>query len=555
MIKAMNTTKERILLVETDPEISDLINRQTLQPLGFKVDVVGAAPAAIQEAIRLKPDVILADLNLPGLSGKDLLVALSSQGIDIPIIVIAPHGMESDVIQAFRLGATDFVLWPIREAEVVSAVERVLRQGRSRRERETLTRQLNQTNQELQRRVSELTTIFAIGKAVISTTDQQALFDKILEGAAFVAESDGGWLLSRDERGKNFILRACRNVPAEIYSHLNQPFDDGISSLVALSGEALSIHGEPLTRFKVSRLGQSIMVLPIKVRKEVVGLLVSTRKAAQPFTPGQQALLEAVADYASISLVNTRLFKALEDRLATMQRSADAAQVDKRIQHNILQAYHVELTHALTVMNQNLSVLINHQSDKHGSEQIKAMLSIQETLHTVEEIANSMVNQYSPPAMKHYGPVSISDLVSQAVQRSLPITQQDHLQIEAEIPKKAIYGLADAVQISQVLDGILSNAVKFSPSGGKIKLALQVENNEAHLRIQDSGPGIDAKHLPHLFDASYPMRGTASARYGGIGISLPLVKEILEAHGGKIWAESKPGEGSIFHMTLPAIPQ
>ena len=555
MIKAMNTTKERILLVEIDPEISDLINRQTLQPLGFKVDVVGAAPAAIQEAIRSKPDVILADLNLPGLSGKDLLVALSSQGIDIPIIVIAPHGMESDVIQAFRLGATDFVLWPIREAEVVSAVERVLRQGRSRRERETLTRQLNQTNQELQRRVSELTTIFAIGKAVISTTDQQALFDKILEGAAFVAESDGGWLLSRDERGKNFILRACRNVPAEIYSHLNKPFDDGISSLVALSGEALSIHGEPLTRFKVSRLGQSIMVLPIKVRKEVVGLLVSTRKAAQPFTPGQQALLEAVADYASISLVNTRLFKALEDRLATMQRSADAAQVDKRIQHNILQAYHVELTHALTVMNQNLSVLINHQSDKHGSEQIKAMLSIQETLHTVEEIANSMVNQYSPPAMKQYGPVSISDLVGQAVQRSLPITQQDHLQIEAEIPKKAIYGLADAVQISQVLDGILSNAVKFSPSGGKIKLALQVENNEAHLRIQDSGPGIDAKHLPHLFDASYPMRSTASARYGGIGISLPLVKEILEAHGGKIWAENKPGEGSIFHMTLPAIPQ
>jgi signal transduction histidine kinase len=463
--------------------------------------------------------------------------------------------MESDVIQAFRLGATDFVIWPIREAEVVSAVERVLRQGRSRREREALARQLNQTNQELQRRVSELTTIFAIGKAVISTTDQQVLFDKILEGAAFVAESDGGWLLSRDERGKNFILRACRNVPAEIYSHLNQPFDDGISSLVALSGEALAIHGGPLTRFKVSRLGQSVMVLPIKVRKEVVGLLVSTRKAAQPFTAGQQALLEAVADYASISLVNTRLFKALEDRLATMQRSADAVQVDKRIQHNILQAYHVELTRALTVMNQNLSVLINHQSDKRGSEQIQAMLSIQETLHTVEEIANTMVNQYSPQAMKQYGPVSISDLVRQAVQRSLPITQQDRLQFEAEIPKKDIYGLADAVQISQVLDAILSNAVKFSPSGGKIKLALQVENNEAHLRIQDSGPGIDVKHLPHLFDASHPVRGTTSARYGGIGISLPLVKEILEAHGGKIWAESKPGEGSTFHMTLPAIPQ
>jgi signal transduction histidine kinase/FixJ family two-component response regulator len=551
----MNTTKERILLVETDPEISDLINRQTLQPLGYRVEVVGAAPAAIQEAMRLKPDAILADLNLPGLSGKDLLVAMSSQGIEIPIIVIAPHGMESDVIQAFRLGATDFVLWPIREAEVVSAVERVLRQGRARREREALAQQLNQTNQELQRRVRELTTIFAIGKAVISTTDQQALFDKILEGAAFVAEADSGWLLSREERSKNFILRACRNVPADIHSHLNQPFDDGISSLVALSGESLAIHGEPLTRFKVSRMGQSVMVLPIKVRKEVVGLLVSTRKSPQPFTPGQQALLEAVADYASISLVNTRLFKALEERLATLQHSADAAQVDKRIQHNILQAYHAELTRSLTVMNNNLNLLINHQPDRLGSEQIKALLSLQDTLHTVEEIADSMINQYSPESAKQYGPVSISDLVYQAVQRSLPITHQDHLQIETDLPKKAVYGLADAVQISQVLDGLLSNAVKFTPSGGKIKLALQVENGEAHLRIQDYGPGIDAQHLLHLFEASHAARGTAPGRYGGIGISLPLAKEILTAHGGKIWAESKPGEGSTFHMTLPAIPQ
>jgi DNA-binding response OmpR family regulator len=213
MIKLMNMTKERILLVENDPEISDLISRQTLKPLGYVVEVVGAAASAIQEASRFAPDVILANLNLPGLSGKDLLVALNSQGLEVPIIVIAPRGMESDVIQAFRLGATDFLYWPIREAEVVAAVERVLRQVRGRREREVLTRQLNHTNQELQRRVRELNTIFAIGKAVISATDQQSLFNKIVEGATFVSEADTSWLLVREERGKAFFLRACRNVP------------------------------------------------------------------------------------------------------------------------------------------------------------------------------------------------------------------------------------------------------------------------------------------------------------------------------------------------------
>ncbi len=551
----MSTHKERILLVETDPEISDLICHQTLQPLGYKVDVVGAAAAAIQEAVRLKPDVILADLNLPGLSGKDLLVALSSQGIDIPIIVIAPKGMESDVIQAFRLGATDLIIWPIREAEVVSAVERVLRQGRARREREVLAQQLNHTNQELQRRVRELTTIFAISKAVISATNQQALFDKILEGAAFIAEADSGWLLSRDERGKNYILRACRNVPADIHARINQPYDDGISSLVALSGETLAIHGEPLTRFKVSRLGQSVVVIPIKIRKEVVGLLVSTRKAARPFSPNQQALLEAITDYASISLVNTRLFRTQEERLAILQRSADAIQLDKRIQQDLLHQYHHELTRSLAAIKNNVSLLINNEPDRLSAVQVKTMLAIQEKVEALEEILASMNAKDVFEGETQYTPVSLTDLVSLAFNRFRPIAKGAGVQIDAEIPKKAVYALVDANQISQVLEGLLSNAVKFTQTGGSIRLNMQTNASEAHIQVKDSGTGIDGHILPHLFQANNPTQVTVQANYGGIGISLPLVKEILDAHGGNIWVESKPGDGSTFHITLPVIPQ
>ena len=90
-----------------------------------------------QEISRFVPDVVVTDMNLPDLSGKDLVVALSSQGIEAPVIVISHQGMEGDLIQAFRLGANDFLIWPVREAEVVLAVERVLKQVRSRRERET----------------------------------------------------------------------------------------------------------------------------------------------------------------------------------------------------------------------------------------------------------------------------------------------------------------------------------------------------------------------------------------------------------------------------------
>lgn len=321
----MKTSRERILLIESDPEISDLVSRQTLQALGYQVQIVRSASAGLQEVNRYHPDVIVTNLILPDLSGKDLIVALTSQGVESPVIVISQQGMESDLIQAFRLGASDYLVCPMREAEIVSAVERVLKQVRARRERETLARQLKQTNNELQQRVRELTTIFAIGKAVTSITNQRELFEKIVEGAVYVTEADCGWLLLREERSKTFNLVAQRNLPKTLVAKLNQPWDDGISSLVALSGETLSISGEPLARFKVSQLGQSTLVVPVKLKKEVVGLLVVVRKAPNPFSASNKTLLEAVADYASISLVNASLFRAVEERARSMQQAAEKA--------------------------------------------------------------------------------------------------------------------------------------------------------------------------------------------------------------------------------------
>ncbi len=347
-LESMKTSRERILLVESDPEISDLVARQTLQAMGYQVQVARVAATAIQEVSRYSPDIILTNLHLPDLSGKDLLVALSSQGITAPVIIIAQRGMEDDMIQAFRLGASDYLFWPMREAEIVSAVERVLKQVRSRRERETLARQLKQTNDELQHRVRELTTIFAIGKAVTSITNQQELLEKVVEGAVYVTEADCGWLLLREERSKVFRLAAQRNLPEAIAEKVDQPWDDGISSLVALSGETLSIYGEPLARFKVSQLGKAALIVPVKMKKEVVGLLVVVRKAPQSFSSSNRTLLEAVADYASISLVNAGLFRALEERARSLQQAADAAQASERKKDNIIKSVRNDLTPPLT---------------------------------------------------------------------------------------------------------------------------------------------------------------------------------------------------------------
>jgi two-component system NtrC family sensor kinase len=389
----MKTSRERILLVESDPEISDLVARQTLQAMGYQVQVARAAATAIQEVSRYSPDIILTDLHLPDLSGKDLLVALNSQGITAPVIIIAHQGMEEDMIQAFRLGASDYLFWPMREAEIVSAVERVLKQVRSRRERETLARQLKQTNDELQHRVRELTTIFAIGKAVTSITNQQELLEKVVEGAVYVTEADCGWLLLREERSKAFRLAAQRNLPETIAKKVDQPWDDGISSLVALSGETLSIYGEPLARFKVSQLGKAALIVPVKLKKEVVGLLVVVRKASQSFTSSNRTLLEAVADYASISLVNAGLFRVLEERARSLQQAADSAQASERKKDNIIKSVRNDLTPPLTNAVKSIDSLLVSENTRLNATQKGVLRSVLENLQSASAIVDTLTPQ------------------------------------------------------------------------------------------------------------------------------------------------------------------
>jgi len=313
----MASAGDRVLLVENDPKISDLIARQTLIPVGYSVDVVVDAASAIKQAFLTPPDLIIANLNLPGLSTKDLLVALAAQGVNTPLMVIANKGQEQEIIQAFRLGAADYLLWPARDAEVLSVVERVLGGVHEAHDRQRLDLKLSEVNHELQRKVRELTAIINIGKAVVSIPDQRILFQKIVDGALQVSTANIVWLLIRDDASKQFLLMAQRGLPEVWAKRINMPLDDGISGLVALSGETLSISSEPLLKFRVANLGRSACAVPVKIQREVIGMLVAVRKDAHPFEKMEQTLLEAISDYVSVSLVNARLFRALNSSAQT----------------------------------------------------------------------------------------------------------------------------------------------------------------------------------------------------------------------------------------------
>lgn len=545
--------RERILIVESDQVISDLVARQALQMAGFQTLVVSDANGAIGKAMQFAPDVIIVDEKLEGLSGKDLLVALTSQGIETPVIMLASKGSEMEIIQAFRLGATDYLLWPVREAEVINAVERVLKQVRDRRERERLAHQLQQINLELQQRAKELTTIFAVGKAVISITDQAILFKNILDGAAKVSQADLGWLMLRDESNKTFNLLAMLNLPASLPVEINKPWDDGISSLVAMSGESLTMYGEPIRRFKIASLGQSVLIVPIKVQKKVIGLMVMMRKQSLPFKGTEQNMLEAVADYLSIYLVNARLFKVVEERARFLQVMVENAQTGEKVTNGILQSVKKEMSGPIEQSKYALEALQQDENIRWNPGQRELLMKLQDQLRLLEQIADAIHTIEGFKAVPEVATANVNDLIRQSIKRFQPFARQNSLMLVAELPDDPLIAQADPSQVTPAIDGILNAAIRFSNPGGEINIRLEKgKDHQIMMTIRDSGDGFSAEQTKRILEEDLPPDPTKPRRFGGLAISLPQVNELILKQKGQVWVESIQGKGTFYHVALPA---
>ncbi len=540
--------RDRILIVESDPVISDLIGRQALKAVGYQVQIATDATSAIARALQWSPDLILADLNLPGLSGKDLMVALASQGIQTPLIVIAQRGSEADIIQTFRLGAADYLLLPAREAEVVNAVNRVLRQVHERRERERLAQQLQATNQELQSRVRELTTLFALGKAMNSVTDHGDLLEKILEGAARITQADLGWFLLRDDE-RPFVVAAMHNLPSSLGVRLHQPWDDGISSLVAMSGETLTIHGEPIRRFKISSLGQSALIVPIKVQKKVIGLLVMMRRQPAPFGASEQNLLGALADYASVSLVNARLFRTTEDRARALQQVSENSQVAERVNNDLLRVVKRELAGPSAAGLAALEQLGRDATARWRPDQRQLINVIQEGLTSAMQISEAIPSGAAQKVTHERVQANLVEMAKQSVQRLQPYAQRCGVNITPELPSGSVLVLVDGDLMAKALDGLLGDAIRHTPAGGSVSLRLEkTTDNQARLSVR-SGRALNTKDVERVFADTDPQ--PVPGRFSGLTVRLGLVREIAIRHGGKMVLESHSARSTDAHIFLP----
>ncbi len=375
---------EKILVVDDDPDVLDLVVQQVLAPQGYQVLTAHDGASALQSALQDAPDLVITSLELPGLSGRDVMAALRSQGYDTTLIATGPRGADSQALQAFRLGARDYLGKPLREAEVVAGIDRALAEVRLRRERGQLAGKLAAANQQLERRVRELTTLAGIGKAVTAVTNLTPLFARLLDAGLYVTEAEVGWLVLAEENSNKLVLRAGKNLPALSTIRINQPWDDGISSLLMLSGEGLILSGSALAKLRAGQVIKSAVAVPLKAKDKVIGVFVAGNRSGKPFTERDQAMLSAVADYAVIALINGWLFQAMEARVQNLQRAYDD-QVGANLKKDAdVEATAQRLKAPLAQMRATLAPLANGEFGGISARQAEMLHSVLDRLATLE---------------------------------------------------------------------------------------------------------------------------------------------------------------------------
>ena len=154
----------------------------------------------------------------------------------------------------------------------------------------------------------------------------------------------------------------------------------------------------------------------------------------------------------------------------------------------------------------------------------------------------------------HPRPVGVGALIQGAVTRLLPQFGEKGVNLRVDYSPNIPTIMADEDRLTQVLTNLLGNALQYTPSGGQVVISAEQKGSEVQVTVSDTGIGIPAEHLPHVFDRFYRVDKSRSRAGGGSGIGLTIAKHLVEAHGGRIWVESEgTGKGSRFRFCLPLV--
>jgi two-component system NtrC family sensor kinase len=261
-------------------------------------------------------------MNMPRMSGIEVLEALRQEGLQIPVILMTFHGSETLAVTAFRQGVKDYILKPFQIEEMLDAIERALAEVRLRRERDDLMGRLVNANQALEQRVRELNTLFGIAKSVTAVLDLDKLLARLVEAAVYLTGAEEGSLLLVDEQTDELYMAAAQGMDERMARSFRIRVEDSLAGGVVKTGEPVILRGDELRRIKTAYLVKSLIYVPLKVKHRISGVLgVDNRQTDRTFAKHDVRLLSVLAGYAAIALENAHLFAQVESertKLATV---------------------------------------------------------------------------------------------------------------------------------------------------------------------------------------------------------------------------------------------
>lgn len=203
---------ETVLVVDDAPGVIDFLEDYVLRPNGYEVLTAVDGEAGLSVALSKKPDLIILDLEMPKMSGMDVLAALTEKGSDIPVIVITFHGSETIAAEAFRLGVKNYITKPFKMEDILEAIEQALNESRLKKERSELVKQLTLANKELERRIKEFNILHGIGQAMNSLLQLEDLLKRAVEAAVYVTGAQEGAVHLIDEETNTLRMGAAQSA-------------------------------------------------------------------------------------------------------------------------------------------------------------------------------------------------------------------------------------------------------------------------------------------------------------------------------------------------------
>jgi len=404
-----------------------------------------------------------------------------------------------------------------------------------------------------QRQLRELTVLHTVALATTQSASEDSLIERVTQiiGDAFYPDNFG-IILVDDAEGKLKKHPSYRERVED--ANTPYPIGVGVTGMVAKEGKSRRINdtSKELAYMSVDPGTCSELCVPIKMGERVVGVLNTESTRINAYTEADERLLATVAGHLALALENAQLFTNLQNHTKELIQALSRLQEMDQVKNEFIQNVSHELRTPLAVVLGYGELLESGELGDLKPEQLGSISIIVRRLRGLSMILEDFliileVETYDQP----FEFVDLTQLLNKTLADLEGIVAQAGIQLEKEfdleIPK--IHGITN--HLRRVIENLVGNALKFTPTSGSIKVTLEKSGTEVVLKVADTGIGITPEQLPRVFERFYQVDGTSTRRYGGIGLGLALVKEVIEAHKGNVTVESQVGRGSTVLVTLP----